>query len=435
VIAAGSNTITTLENTGTGFFGNMLESTPSIIPRYNFSIADFNLDGVSDVATVSGEVSVYLGDGMGGFGGPLVSDSFGLFVRPDDGAGVGLINDDPYPDVFAASFRDNLVAVWLGDGTGGFGANIQSPLPATDVIGTALGDFDGDGNTDAAVLELHGRLVVLQGHGDGTFSFVNERVLASSCGGGFFENDLDAADIDDDGDLDLTVPVGCGLGSAEVAILRNEGGWVFAAEEVSAGTTSSYWRSQAGSPLYVDADDVTGDGRTDLVLSRSRPDAFSPSEAGGVFSVIPGEEGGGYGTPRVYRMGGGRFDLAGFVDFDGDGDKDAVQIGLIRNRPGENGFAPGVAVAFNRCTSPGCAADLTSVNAPVGDPNYGVPDGAVTAADIQFYVNAWVAGDGAIADLTTQNAPVGDPSYGVPDGLVSAIDIQFYVNLWIQGCP
>jgi len=82
-----------------------------------------------------------------------------------------------------------------------------------------------------------------------------------------------------------------------------------------------------------------------------------------------------------------------------------------------------------------CRPDLTTQNAPVGDPDYGVPDGVVSAADIQYYVNAWVAGDTDIADLTTLNAPIGDPYYGVPDGLVTAADIQFYVNLWIAGCP
>jgi|GEM_PF-1272783 len=80
-------------------------------------------------------------------------------------------------------------------------------------------------------------------------------------------------------------------------------------------------------------------------------------------------------------------------------------------------------------------ADLTTQNAPVGDPNYGVPDGLVTAVDLQYYVNAWIAGDLAIADVTTPNAPIGDPNYGVPDGTVTAADIQYYVNLWLIGCP
>jgi len=81
-----------------------------------------------------------------------------------------------------------------------------------------------------------------------------------------------------------------------------------------------------------------------------------------------------------------------------------------------------------------CIADMTTQGAPQGDPNYGVPDGTVTTADIQFYVNLYVTNDLA-ADLTTQGAPVGDLGYGVPDGLVSTADIQFYVNLYVAGCP
>ena len=40
-----------------------------------------------------------------------------------------------------------------------------------------------------------------------------------------------------------------------------------------------------------------------------------------------------------------------------------------------------------------------------------------------------------LPDLTTAGAPIGDPNYGVPDGLVTGVDIQFYVNLWLIGCP
>ena len=85
--------------------------------------------------------------------------------------------------------------------------------------------------------------------------------------------------------------------------------------------------------------------------------------------------------------------------------------------------------------APCSIADVTTVPADENDPAYGIPDGAVTAADIQYYVNAWIARDPVIADLTTQNAPAGDPGYGVPDGLVTAVDIQYYVNIWVAGCP
>jgi len=81
-----------------------------------------------------------------------------------------------------------------------------------------------------------------------------------------------------------------------------------------------------------------------------------------------------------------------------------------------------------------CIADVTTQNASAGDPEYGVPDGVVSAADVQYYVNLWITRDPA-ADLTTTNAPAGDPEFGVPDGSVSAVDIQYYVNAWIAGCP
>jgi len=82
-----------------------------------------------------------------------------------------------------------------------------------------------------------------------------------------------------------------------------------------------------------------------------------------------------------------------------------------------------------------CSWDITTQGAGSGDPDYGVPDGAITAADLNYFVNAYVAGDLAIADITTQGAGSGDPNYGVPDGQVTAADLQFYVNLWVQPCP
>ena len=80
-------------------------------------------------------------------------------------------------------------------------------------------------------------------------------------------------------------------------------------------------------------------------------------------------------------------------------------------------------------------ADLTTQGAGAGDPGYGEPDGQVTAADLNYFVNAWVSGGLAIADVTTQGAGLGDPEFGVPDGSVTAADLNYYVNLWVPGCP
>jgi len=79
-------------------------------------------------------------------------------------------------------------------------------------------------------------------------------------------------------------------------------------------------------------------------------------------------------------------------------------------------------------------ADLTTTGAGIGDPGFGVPDGQVTSADINYYVNAWVGGNTAIADVTTTGAGVGDPGFGVPDGQITGTDINYYVNIWVLGC-
>lgn len=78
-------------------------------------------------------------------------------------------------------------------------------------------------------------------------------------------------------------------------------------------------------------------------------------------------------------------------------------------------------------------ADVTTQGAGAGDPGYGEPDHAITGADINYYVNFWVADDLGVADVTTQGAGEGDPGYGVPDGLISAADINWYVNAWVAG--
>jgi|GEM_PF-3365252 len=80
-----------------------------------------------------------------------------------------------------------------------------------------------------------------------------------------------------------------------------------------------------------------------------------------------------------------------------------------------------------------CGSDVTTAGAAPNGLGYGVPDGETNTSDLNYFVNAWVAGD-TNADITTMNAPAGDPAYGQPDGLVTAADLQHYVNLWINGC-
>lgn len=95
--------------------------------------------------------------------------------------------------------------------------------------------------------------------------------------------------------------------------------------------------------------------------------------------------------------------------------------------------APGSLVGSIEFTLPYCRADVTTQSAPAGDPLFGQPDGIITGADIQYYVNLWFALD-LEADLTG-TVPETDPLFGVPDGFVTGADILFYSNMWAPGCP
>ena len=79
--------------------------------------------------------------------------------------------------------------------------------------------------------------------------------------------------------------------------------------------------------------------------------------------------------------------------------------------------------------------DVTTQGAGAGDPGFGVPDGLRTAADINYFVNGWIAGDLSVGDVTTQGAGAGDPGFGAADGLTTAADINYFVNFWLGGCP
>lgn len=74
----------------------------------------------------------------------------------------------------------------------------------------------------------------------------------------------------------------------------------------------------------------------------------------------------------------------------------------------------------------GCDADFTETDDPI-NPRFGVPDGQVDAADFNFFLDAFAAGDLDFADLTGSDDP-GDPSHGEPDGQVDAADYNFFLD-------
>lgn len=138
--------------------------------------ADFNGDGIPDLAIAnqgSNTVSILLGDGDGTFtaGAPLDTGNQPATLVAGDFNGDGAI------DLAVADVADSRILVFLGTGTGTFipAAPVDCNLVAecgnaVDPVAMAVGDFNGDGNLDLAVVNHSiSTISILFGAGDGTF--------------------------------------------------------------------------------------------------------------------------------------------------------------------------------------------------------------------------------------------------------------------------
>jgi hypothetical protein len=123
---------------------------PYIILAY-----DLNLDGQSDLVTAdrgSREVSVLLGRGDGTFR-KAIRSSTSPETPFDSGPysiAVADFNLDGVPDLATANYGIATVSILLGIGDGSFEAPIDAGPMGDNSYGVAAGDFDGDGKPDVA---------------------------------------------------------------------------------------------------------------------------------------------------------------------------------------------------------------------------------------------------------------------------------------------
>src|SRR5262249_42661266 len=141
--------------------------------------ADVNGDGVPDlIVTHSGAntFSVLAGSGLGGFLNPQSAIHFTTGSRPTGGV-TGLFNADPSADLAVLNQDSGGLAIFLGDGRGGFTEVVArdphgKPLrlsAGNQPTGLADADVNGDGKLDLLVGNGFGDVLVLLGNGDGTF--------------------------------------------------------------------------------------------------------------------------------------------------------------------------------------------------------------------------------------------------------------------------
>lgn len=234
--------------------------------------ADLNGDGIDDIvaATASGgDVSVYLSTGPDTFAPAVVLNEAGL--NSEKLICLSDIDGDLDIDVVgvaAANLSD--VRTWLNDGAGNFSVGQTILDTMADCFGVTMGDINGDDSPDLLVRGLEDVRVLLN---DGFGVFGAPTVFAAPNGGG--AGGIAAINIDGDDYDDVAVAART---ANVIRILKSDGASLVEVQSIGAPLT----------PYDVEAGDMDGDGDIDLVsASRDSGAAIRVylNDGSGVFSI------------------------------------------------------------------------------------------------------------------------------------------------------
>src|SRR4051794_14392266 len=167
----GQQHLTVLLGDGRGRFTSAPGSPFAVAVRphtHGVAAGDLNGDGNPDLLTDSwgdDQLAVLLGDGKGGFKpGPFLT----VGKHPYQRVRIADVDRDGRDDVIATNLEGDDVTILLGDGKGGFKPSAGSPFPCGDSpFFAAVGDLDGDGKPDLAVVNAPSSTTDRRGGGGG----------------------------------------------------------------------------------------------------------------------------------------------------------------------------------------------------------------------------------------------------------------------------
>ncbi len=284
------------------------------------AVGDFNADGFQDLVSAgsSAFVKVMLGNGDGTFKPQVTYPT----ASSTPSVAVGDFDNDGIQDLVTANKGTTTIGVLVGNGDGTFRPAVsQSAGSSGSPNDVEIGDFNGDGNQDVAVVfdSLNGRVAVLLGNGDATFQPAVPYATGTSHRG-------TVADLDGDGDDDIVVAAGVAGSSGtfpSVTVLRGNGD----------GTFQFMEKYVAGfDPQDVAVGDFDGDGRMDLVVPNVNDTSYP---APGTVAVVLGTAD-GFAAVRAFPAGPSPISLV-VGDLNGDGMPDIAVV----NYPDNNSSSPG----------------------------------------------------------------------------------------------
>ncbi|HEX5011640.1 MAG TPA: VCBS repeat-containing protein [Planctomycetota bacterium] len=347
--------------------------------------ADLDGDGAIDLVVVDqncpsgscgdGVVRVLLGAGDGSFG---QAHPFAVDSNPQSVA-IGDFDGDGVPDLAVVNAISIItqgpgtVSILVGRGNGSFDPQVEYDA-GQGPSAIVAEDLDGDGVLDlgivnyVAILVAHA-VVTLHGHGDATFDAPVSHLVAVG------PVDLLAQDLDASGAPDL---VTANLGDNSVSVLRDDG----------AGGFLPHLDFPAGfGPEAVAAADLDGDARPDLALP-----TFTAGAGGGSLALLH-NLGGAVFAPAVEYQTGPIGAAIVAADVDGDGATDFVAPNQSSGVSVYLGHADGTLLA---------PALLATANGPV----------AVATADFNGDNHADLAVVNSLGNSFSILAGKGDGSFG-----------------------